>query len=620
MPVAAFAPADLAGMLDRLTDGICVLDGEWRVRYVNGRGAAMLGRTAETLTGRHAWTEFPGAVGSPTHLALERSARGGEALRLVDHFARFGVWFEIRTFPQEIGLVVVFRDVTELQRIESERREYAERMAEAERIACFGVWKWELAGGRVLWSDQLHRIYGLEPGAFAGTAEAFVAFLHEDDRERVWAEVSHAVETLSPFAFEERVVRADGEVRTLLSQGRVIAGPDGRAAAAVGVCHDITERATAQRALGISEQRMRAIIDNTPSIIAVKDLDGRYLMSNAETGRILHVDPEWLVGQQCTEVFPRELANRFRENDRRAAAEGVPVYDEAVLLRDGEPRTFLTVTFALPDADGHPVETCTIGTDITDSREREGRRRERESWERRIRSALGGGRMLVFAQPVVHIESGRAASHELLVRMAEGDEPPALLQPAAFLPHAERFGLIREINLWMIEQAVAMAAEAPVEVNLSAVTLGDLAALHRILDLLESHPEAAPRVVFEITETAAAEHVAAVRSFAEAITGLGSGLALDDFGTGFGSFTYLRELPLRYLKIDRSFVTGLVGSAGDRRVVQSIIGIAEQFDLRTIAEGVEDQRTLDLLGEMGADYAQGFHLGRPTPQRPLVRA
>lgn len=617
-PVMGFAPTDLVGMLDRLTDGICVLDGQWRIRYVNERGAALLGRTPDRLAGRHAWTEYPGAVGSPTQLALERSARDGEPLRLVDHFEQFGLWFEIRTFPQEIGLVVVFRDVTEQVRTEHERREYAGRMAEAERIACFGVWKWELASGRVLWSDQLHRIYGLEPGEFGGTAEAFVERVHPDDRERVWAEVSRAVEALAPFVFEERIVRADGEVRMLLSQGRVTAGPDGRAASVVGVCHDITERAQAQRALGISEQRMRAIIDNTPSIVAVKDLEGRYLMSNAETGRVLGVEPEWLIGRECTAVFPADLAERFRANDRRAAAEGVPVYDEAILLRDGEPRTYLTITFALPDADGRPVETCTIGTDVTESREREEQRRERRHWERRIGGALKDGRMLVFAQPVVHIGSGRRASQELLVRMAEGDEPPALLQPAAFLPAAERYGLVRAIDLWMIEQAVAIAEEVPVEVNLSAVTLGDLAALHRILDLLEAAPAAAPRVVFEITETAAAEHLAAARSFAEAATELGSGVALDDFGTGFGSFTYLRELPLRYLKIDRSFVTGLVGSAGDRRVVQSIIGIAQQFDLRTIAEGVEDQPTLDLLRDMGADFAQGFHLGRPAPYRPLV--
>jgi EAL domain-containing protein (putative c-di-GMP-specific phosphodiesterase class I) len=141
-------------------------------------------------------------------------------------------------------------------------------------------------------------------------------------------------------------------------------------------------------------------------------------------------------------------------------------------------------------------------------------------------------------------------------------------------------------------------------VNLSAVTLCDPDAREEILTLLASAPPSAQRLVFEITETASAEHLDAATRFATGLTGLGCGLALDDFGTGFGSFTYLRKLPLRYLKIDRSFVTDLTRSRDDQRVVQSTIGIARQFGLRTIAEGIEDEPALQLLRPFGADYAR----------------
>ena len=113
-------------------------------------------------------------------------------------------------------------------------REFADRMSEAERIVGFGVWRWELASGRVRWSDELHRIYGLAPGAFAGTVEAFLSYLHPGDRERVWALVGRALETGEAFAFEERIVRADGRERVLLSQGRVVLGSDGGPEALVG--------------------------------------------------------------------------------------------------------------------------------------------------------------------------------------------------------------------------------------------------------------------------------------------------------------------------------------------------------------------------------------------------
>ena len=495
-------------------------------------------------------------------------------------------------------------------------QEYADCMAVAERIAGFGVWRWDVETGVVRWSDQLHRIYGLEPGSFEGTAEAFTARLHPDDRERVWGHVRHAVETLEPFAFEERILRPDGVVRVLLSEGRVLAGEDGRAAAVLGVCHDVTDRRSAQSALGISERRMRAILDNSPSFIAVKDLDGRYLMANAAAGRIVGMPPDQLVGRVCADMFPPELSGRLRENDRRAAAEGAPVYDEVVLVRDGEPRTFDTVTFALPDEHGLPVETCTIATDVTERREREGERRERLHWRRRVGGALEDERLVVHAQPVVDLRTGEAVSCELLVRLREKQ---GLVTPGQFLPQAERFGLVQFVDVWMVDQALRAALDGERCVNLSAVTLCDPAAREQILDALAHDRAAAAQLVFEITETAALEHLDAARSFAEEATRLGCGLALDDFGTGFGSFTYLRALPLRYLKIDMGFVRNLVHDRDDRRVVQSIVGIAEQFGLETIAEGVEDAATLDLLRELGAHLAQGFHLGAPSPlsdQRP----
>jgi PAS domain S-box-containing protein len=343
----------------------------------------------------------------------------------------------------------------------------------------------------------------------------------------------------------------------------------------------------------------------------VKDLDGRYLMTNAETGRLVGAPPDELIGRECVELFPT-IAEKLRANDRLAAAEMEPVYDEAVLVRDGEPRTYLTVTFALPDDAGRPIETCTIATDITERKERESARRERRDWSDRISSALRDGRMAVFAQPVVELTTGECTWRELLVRMRAPDGE-ALLPPAAFLPAAERYGLVQAIDIWMVAQALKLPAEIAPEVNMSAVTLCDAEARKQIVALLECHPDAARRLVFEITETAAADHLESAREFAVELTRLGCGLALDDFGTGFGSFTYLRALPLRYLKIDASFVSELERSKDDRRVVQSIIGIARQFDLLTIAEGVESEGNLRLLRELGADYAQGFHLGRPAP-------
>jgi EAL domain-containing protein (putative c-di-GMP-specific phosphodiesterase class I) len=227
--------------------------------------------------------------------------------------------------------------------------------------------------------------------------------------------------------------------------------------------------------------------------------------------------------------------------------------------------------------------------------------------------------MLAFAQPVIDLRTGAHVSSELLARLRTGDAHSEVLAPAAFLPAAERYGLIQDIDTWMVRRALALPSGVVSEVNLSAVTMGDPAARRAIIDLLAAAPKAARCIIFEITETAAAEHLEAARTFAHDATGLGCRFALDDFGTGFGAFTYLQVLPLDFLKIDLSFVHALGEAPDDHRVVQSIISIAEQFGLQTIAEGVEDQATLELLGALGADYAQGFHLGRPAPLTPAPR-
>lgn len=609
----ALDPGAVLGLLDRLTDGLFVFDEEWRFSYINEPAASMLGHEPAGLLGRHAWTTFPEAVGGPSYLAYHRAREECVPLTVTEFYEPLGTLFEIRIRPIDRNLVVLFRDITSIRAAEDELREYADRMSEAERIARFGAWKYTIATGEVRWSDELHRIYGLEPGEFGGTADDFIERLHPDDREWVWAEISRAIEACESFIFEERVLWPDGTERILLSEGRVVADEEGRASAVVGVCSDITERVRAERALGTSERRMRAIVDNSPSMIAVKDLEGRYRMANAQSGRLVGLDSDELIGRLCPELFPADVAAQIRANDRTAIADNRPVFDETI-LRDGEEeRTYATVTFPLPDADGLPVEVCTIATDVTERRERESERRERTDWQRRITSAIAEGRLVLHAQPIMDLVTREISTSELLVRMRSEDDPAKLIAPCAFLPAAERHDLVQLVDLWVVREALRLAANRRFEVNLSAVTLRDADARAEIVGLLATDPLAARNLVFEITETADPEHFEGAELFGRAITQFGCGLSLDDFGTGFGTFTYLRTLPLRFLKVDLSFVSQMTRSVTDRRVVQSIIGIAEQFGLMSIAEGVEDQGTLDLLRHMGASQAQGYYIGRPAP-------
>ena len=231
------------------------------------------------------------------------------------------------------------------------------------------------------------------------------------------------------------------------------------------------------------------------------------------------------------------------------------------------------------------------------------------TWVEQIRAALDEDRLIVYSQPIVDLKTGQVAREELLVRMVDrqGDKIP----PASFLPAAERFGLIHEIDLLVLTRAIELVKNGvSVAVNVSVRTLTDpryLAALERTL---KAGADPA-RFDFEITETAAVANMSDAQEFARRIRELGCSLSLDDFGTGFSSFTYLKHIPAQYLKIDIEFIRELEKNPADQQLVQAIVSIARGLGQKTVAEGVEDAATLATVRKLGVDYAQGFHLGRP---------
>jgi EAL domain-containing protein (putative c-di-GMP-specific phosphodiesterase class I) len=240
------------------------------------------------------------------------------------------------------------------------------------------------------------------------------------------------------------------------------------------------------------------------------------------------------------------------------------------------------------------------------------------TWIERIRRALDEDGLVLFSQPIIDLGSGRVAGEELLVRMRDDDG--GVIPPGAFLPTAERFGFIQEIDDWMLRQGLRLARTGrPVNVNISALTMQDGRLVEPIDSAVASGVDPS-LLTIEITETSPVADLGAVCELAERVTALGCGLALDDFGTGYGALTYLKHLPIGTIKIDRDFVRDLATDRGDQRIIQAIVEIARAAGQTTVAEGVEDAAALDRLRRAGVDRAQGYFLGRPglvqrTPPR-----
>lgn len=245
---------------------------------------------------------------------------------------------------------------------------------------------------------------------------------------------------------------------------------------------------------------------------------------------------------------------------------------------------------------------------------------QRRPWLTRLRRALRDDLFVVHYQPIVSLQSGEISHYEALVRLA--DEPDGqLVSPGAFLPAAERYGLVQEIDRMVISKVAALIGDIEalageqvrVAVNLSALSITDREMLAHVERELAFHDVDPERLVIELTETAAISDMDRARAFCESASALGCAIALDDFGVGFGSFYYVKRLPFRYLKIDGDFIRGLAGSPRDQLMVKALVQVAQGLGMSTIAEFVDAQDTVELLRDFGVDYAQGFQIGRPAP-------
>jgi EAL domain-containing protein (putative c-di-GMP-specific phosphodiesterase class I) len=247
----------------------------------------------------------------------------------------------------------------------------------------------------------------------------------------------------------------------------------------------------------------------------------------------------------------------------------------------------------------------------------------RRPWLARLRQALESDLFVLHYQPIVSLRDGRISHHEALVRLA--DEPHGrLVAPASFLPAAERYGLVRDIDRLVLGRVASLLAEHPgqrgptVAINVSTLSATDGRMLTNIERAL-SHSAVDPsRLIVEVTETAAISDMRRARAFCEGVQALGCAVALDDFGSGFGSFQYLKHLPFDFLKIDGDFIRALPDSPTDQLVVKALVDVVAGMGRRTIAEFVGDATTLTMLRDYGVDYAQGYEVGRPAPSLPAT--
>jgi PAS domain S-box-containing protein len=391
---------------------------------------------------------------------------------------------------------------------------------------------------------------------------------------------------------------------------------DGELIGIGAVAVDVTERREAQ-------EFREAVMDNMAEGVYTQDDQGRLTYMNAAATRMLGFSEDELLGKSMHDAVHHQHADgsNFPAEDcelLRGQAEGQRLRksEDAFTRKDGE--IFPTAYSASPLRVGASERGLVVVFRDTSAEQSERTRVQRElktlTWVGRIRESLDEDRLELYSQPIIPLGDG-SPSEELLIRMLGRDGE--VIPPGDFLPVAEKYGLIGEIDRWVITQAVRLAADGRhVAANLSAATVANPDLVSVIAQQLRDAKADPSKLDFELTESALMDNLAEGETFTRGLADMGCSLALDDFGTGFGSLTYLKRFPFSYLKIDIEFVRGLPTSKANQHVVKGIVNLAQGFGQRTIAEGVEDAETLQLLRDFGVDFAQGFYTGRPAPLTP----
>jgi PAS domain S-box-containing protein len=530
-------------------------------------------------------------------------------------------WLEMRAraVHDESGAVVRLRGT--VQDISGEMRAGADadiraRLLDEVDVAVVAT---DLEGNVTHWNDGAQRLYGWTREDALGRPIAMV--MNASEQAPTSQEILATVPVTGSWQGEIEVHAKDGRAFPVALRCSLLRSEDGTVVGVVGISADISRRVQAARELSSARDYLNAVTDSMGEGLCTVDVDGRIAYVNAAAEGMLG----WTLDELRGRLFHE--ATQLRRPDGspypadecplahgRRARETIRIEDDLFIRKDGAELPVAYTSSPIEMQDGVRGAVI-VFSDITErKREQERMARELEAltWLARIRDALDHDRFVLHAQPIVAVATGETVQHELLIRML--GEDGAIVAPGAFLPVAEQYGLIREIDRWVIHQAARLAGQGhAIELNLSAHSLGDPG----LYELMEGELRAAgadpARVVIEVTETALLRDEAAARAFLERIGALGCRIALDDFGTGYGGFTYVKRLPVDTLKIDVEFVRDLTRDPASQHVVRAIVHLARDFGYETVAEGVEDPETLELLGELGVDLAQGYAIARPEP-------
>ena len=555
------------------------------------------------------------------------------------------------------------RQQAELERLVDER---TSDLLRAQQVAHIGSWKLDLRTQALMsWSRETYRLFGVPEGTPL-TLDDFLAKVHPDDRKMVTRQWALALQG-QPYDVEHRILppaaaawvreRAEfafddaGQAHTAWGTAQDISAVKAHQAQLDFITHHDVLTGLPNRTHFLELLRMCMATSHTLQTglaVAYIDLDG-FAAINAQFGKA--------AGNQLIVETGRRLAQALRDRQYLARIGG----DEfaVVLTGLGSADGYLVPVQRMLEAVSQPLDMADQTTQITASigvaqfpqhelveaeqllRQADqamylaklaGKNRHHvfdplkdESTRERflrleeVRRGLVQGEMRLFYQPKVWLTSGKVVGFEALIRWQHPQR--GLVPPAQFIPLLEQHPLAIQVGNWVLETALAQLAQwnadglhTCVSVNIESLQLQDPSFVPRLRTQLAAQPTVqTTQLELEILETGALNNMAQVSALIAQLQQMGVACALDDFGTGFSSLTFLKQLGAQTIKIDQSFVRGMLDDGEHASIVHSVLGLASSFDRHTLAEGVETEEHGQVLVELGCEMAQGYAIARPMP-------